>query len=59
MENGEMVRWLIGIAAFPTVSFVVWLVRIEGRVNAHDETLKSFKDDLHYIRGRIDEAVRK
>lgn len=62
MDNAELVRWMVGLAAFPTVSFVVWLVRLEGRVNAHDDTLRAFKDDLHYIRDRQDdifEAVRR
>ena len=49
----------LGVAAVPTVGFVVWLVRLEGRVNGHDEAMRNFKEDLHYIRARIDEAIRK
>lgn len=59
MGNDELMRWAIGIVAIPTVSFVVWLVRLEGRVNSHDESLKSFREDLHYVRNRIDEALHK
>lgn len=58
MADAEITRWALGLMALPTISFVVWLVRLEGRVNAHDETVKDLKSDLHYIRTRIDEALK-
>jgi hypothetical protein len=39
------------------VCVVVWLVRLEGRVNTHSTELSSVKDDLRYIRDRIDRAL--
>lgn len=52
------------------VSGVVWLVRLEGRVNGHDRELLTIKehfevrdrllrDDVAYIRSRIDQAVAR
>lgn len=46
------------------ISFVVWLVRLEGRVNGHDREHKEhtrrheeMRDDISYIRRRIDSAL--
>lgn len=39
------------------VGAIVWLVRIEGRVNGHDKQIDGMADDLKYIRRRIDSAV--
>jgi hypothetical protein len=44
---------IVGLA----VAGLVWLVRLEGRVNAHDSTISQIRDDLEYIRGRIDSAI--
>jgi hypothetical protein len=52
------------------IGSVIWLVRLEGRVNSHDREIKDVKDshesdmqqirlDLNYIRGRIDRAIEK
>jgi hypothetical protein len=52
------------------IAALVWLVRLEGRVNSHDREIKDVKDshesdmqqirlDLNYIRGRIDRAIEK
>jgi hypothetical protein len=57
---------LVGIA----VGAVVWLVRLEGRVNSHDREIKDVKEghetdiqqirrDVEYIRDRIDRALLK
>lgn len=57
---------LVGFA----VACVVWLVRLEGRVNSHDREIKDVKEghetdiqqirkDVEYIRGRIDSALEK
>jgi hypothetical protein len=39
------------------IAGLVWLVRLEGRVNGHDKMLEQMRDDLEYIRGRIDSAI--
>ncbi len=52
--------WLIGLA----LTALVWAVRQEGRVNAHDRELNAhakrhdeLRDDISYIRERIDSAL--
>ena len=39
------------------VGIVVWFVRLEGRVNSHDGQIVGIKDDVRYIRDRIDRAL--
>lgn len=46
------------------VGGLVWLIRLEGRVNTHDqrhtqhdEDRKEMRDDISYIRNRIDRAL--
>jgi len=36
---------------------LVWLIRLEGRVNTHDALYRQMRDDIGYIRGRIDKAL--
>lgn len=47
---------------------VVWAVRLEGRINAHDrdiaaieaarkESIETVRADLAYIRGRLDQVL--
>ena len=48
---------LILSVAVPAVGVVVWLLRLEGRVNTHDVLQKSMKEDIEYIRDRIDRAL--
>lgn len=43
---------------------VIWLIRLEGRVNTHDrehrthrERVEELREDLAYIRARIDNAL--
>lgn len=40
-----------------SVAIVVWLVRLEGRVNGHDAEHKQTREDIRYIRDRIDRAL--
>lgn len=56
----EWIKW----GAVPVVGFIVWLVRLEGRINGHDSSFQDVKDNIkdmrsevHYIRQRIDEAI--
>lgn len=44
-------------AAVPVVGVVVWLIRLEGRVNTQSELHKALKEDVSYIRERIDRAL--
>jgi hypothetical protein len=39
------------------VAAVVWLVRLEGRINGHDDQIRAAREDLTYIRNRIDRAI--
>ena len=39
------------------IGVVVWFVRLEGRVNSHDGQIVGMKDDLRYVRDRIDRAL--
>jgi len=36
---------------------LVWLIRLEGRVNTQDAQFQQMRDDLHYVRERIDKAL--
>lgn len=40
-----------------SVSGLVWLIRLEGRVNTHQELHRALREDLTYIRNRIDRAL--
>lgn len=41
----------------PVIGFIVWLVRLEGRINTGEIVTKGIKDDVSYIRERIDRAL--
>lgn len=43
--------------AIPTVGIIVWLVRMEGRINLNDEAIRGMREDLRYVRERIDRAL--
>lgn len=49
---------LIVTIVLAAIGVIVWLVRLEGRVNNHDASLKEFREDIRYIRDRIDRAVK-
>ena len=58
----DMVKWAVP----PLLGALIWLVRLEGRINGHDASLEDLKDtirdmrgEVHYVRQRIDEALRK
>lgn len=36
---------------------VIWLIRLEGRVNVQQALHQTLKDDVQYIRERIDAAL--
>lgn len=37
---------------------IVWLVRLEGKINANIERVDDLRDDVTYIRNRIDDALK-
>ena len=41
----------------PMVAVLVWLIRLEGRVNTNDVVVARLQTDVTYIRGRIDKAI--
>jgi hypothetical protein len=51
----EQIITLGGLA----VGGVAWLIRMEARVNGHDRELRDVKDDVRYIRGRIDQFLER
>lgn len=44
-------------AAVPAVTVIVWLVRLEGRINTNETVTRGLRDDVTYIRNRIDLAL--
>ena len=47
---------LIAVAV-PAVGVVVWLVRLEGRINTNEALQKTVLAEVQYIRERIDRAL--
>lgn len=43
--------------AVPVVGAVVWLVRLEGRINNNETITSALRADVTYIRDRIDAAL--
>jgi hypothetical protein len=41
----------------PVIGGGIWLLRLEGRVNVNEALLKELKEDVSYIRSRIDRAL--
>lgn len=41
----------------PSVTALVWLIRLEGRINTHDVIASELRKDITYIRSRIDQAI--
>lgn len=41
----------------PVGAVVIWLLRLEGRVNTNKALQDDLKDDVRYIRERIDRAL--
>lgn len=48
---------LIIAIVVPAVLGLVWLLRLEGRINTMDEVVKGLRKDVTYIRNRIDAAL--
>lgn len=47
----------IATVATPIVAVIYWVSKLEGRVEAQDRRHADMKDDLDYIRDRIDRAL--
>lgn len=45
--------------AVPAVGVIVWLVRLEGRINTNEALQKTVLEEVKYIRERIDEYLAK
>jgi sensor domain CHASE-containing protein len=41
----------------PVAGVVVWLIRLEGRVNTNEALQRKMAEDVSYIRERVDRAV--
>lgn len=64
MGVGDVVIVIMPAVIIPMVGAIVWLVRIEGRVNGHDaqhvqhqKRHEELRTDIAYIRDRIDHAL--
>lgn len=44
-------------AAVPIILGLAWLLRLEGRVNTGEKLHNALRDDVSYIRERIDMAL--
>ncbi len=51
--DGQAIVALAG--AFITA--LIWLIRLEGRVNTQQALIDGVKEDVRYIRRRIDQAL--
>jgi hypothetical protein len=48
----------LAVVVVPSIiGAIVWLVRLEGRINTSDQRVADLKDDVSYIRDRIDTAL--
>jgi len=48
----------LGLAVvLPLLGGGVWLIRLEGRVNVQEALHRELRDDLKYVRDRIDKAL--
>jgi hypothetical protein len=43
--------------AVPAVGVLVWLVRLEGRIDKNESVTSALRADVTYIRDRIDAAL--
>jgi hypothetical protein len=43
----------------PVLAVVIWLIRLEGRVNTTEQRFSDLREDVQYIRDRIDDALDK
>jgi hypothetical protein len=41
------------------IGALAWLIGIEARVKGHDREIRDVKDDINYIRQRIDAALER
>jgi len=41
----------------PAIGALVWLIRLEGRVNTNEAIQHEIRDDVRYLRERIDRAL--
>ena len=44
-------------SALAAIGGLVWLIRLEGRINTHDALHDKLASDVTYIRSRIDKAL--
>ena len=54
MGETAQIAMAVGV---PALGVVIWLIRLEGRVNTHEAIQTQMRADLTYIRSRIDAAL--
>ena len=52
VQQGTLVTGIMAV-----IGGIVWLVRLEGRVNTAEKLHADLKEDVTYIRSRIDRAL--
>lgn len=56
MLEPDILKTMIAVLV-PAAGVVVWLLRLEGRVNTNQALHDALKADVTYIRDRIDRAL--
>ena len=51
-------EWMVTLGG-AAIAGLVWLLRLEGKVKVLEAQFSIVKDDLHYIRNRIDAAINQ
>lgn len=54
---GSVTPEAVMAVAAPVVGVIVWLIRLEGRINLQDARYGEIKESLAYIRDRLDRAL--
>lgn len=57
MVDGATVVQASVALAVPAVGVIVWLVRLEGRIDKQAALNEALREDLAYVRSRIDAAL--
>ncbi len=55
-ERTALMEWMVTLGG-AAVAGLVWLLRLEGKVKVLEAQFSIVKDDLRYIRDRIDKAI--
>lgn len=57
MAEPDVTGWMSVVATI--LGGIVWLLRLEGRVNTHQAMQSRLVEDVQYIRKRIDDVLNE